>query len=59
MNGNTLVSEWTTDDPRALLHMGIEKADPNVFEQVRLKRYLEKAAQLFEPTIITIQPKEI
>ena len=52
-----LVSEWTTNDPRALLHQGIESADPNVFEQIKIKKFLERAAELFEPTKITIQGK--
>ena len=56
-NDKALVSSWTTDDPRALLHQGIEAADPNVFEQIKLKKFLEKAAQLFEPTKITIEGK--
>jgi len=56
-NGNALVSSWTTDDPRALLHQGIEAADPNVFEQIKVKKFLERAAELFEPTKITIEGK--
>ncbi len=56
-NDKALVSSWTTDDPRALLHQGIEAADPNVFEQIKLKKFLEKAAQLFETTKITIEGK--
>ena len=58
MDGNATVSEWTTDDPRAILHQGIEAAEPNTFEQVKVKKMLEKAAQLFEPINIAIIPKE-
>ena len=56
-DGNTLVSSWTTNDPQALLHQGIEASEPNVFSQVKMKQILEKAAQLFEPTTITIEGK--
>jgi len=32
-------------------------AEPNVFEAVKSKQMLEKAAKLFEPTKISIIPK--
>ena len=54
---NRLVGSWVTDDPRAVLHQAIDAADPNVFEQIKVKQALEKAAQLFEPTTITIEGK--
>jgi len=56
-NNKALVSEWTTDDPRAMVYKGIEAAEPNVFEQIKIKKVMEKAATLFEATSITIEGK--
>ena len=55
---NRLVSEWKTSDPRALLYQGIESADPDPFQQIKIKKILEKAAQLFEPTTISVISKQ-
>jgi len=56
-NGKALVSEWNTNDPRAVVYQGIEAADPNVFEQIKVKKMLEKASTLFQATKITIEGK--
>ena len=56
MDREYCVSEWKTDKPEDILNQGIEAAEPNVFEQIRIKRMLLKAAQLFEPTRISIIP---
>jgi len=56
-NGKAKLSEWITDDPRALLHQAIEQVEPDVFEQIKIKKMLEKAATLFEATKVTIQGK--
>ena len=53
-DGNAKLNEWTTNDPRALVHQGIEAAEPNVFEQNRIKQAVERAATLFQATKITI-----
>jgi len=53
-DGKAMLNEWTTNDPRALVHQGIEAAEPNVFEQNRMKQAVEKAATLFQATKITI-----
>jgi hypothetical protein len=55
--GNAKVSEWQTNDPRAIIHKGVEAADENVFEQVRIKKKIEEVARLFEPIKITIKGK--
>jgi len=57
-NGKAKVSEWTLDDPRALLHQAIEQVEPNVFTQIKVKKMLEKAASLFEAKSVTIEGKE-
>jgi len=56
-NGKAMISEWTTSDPRTLLHQAIAQVEPDVFEQNRIKKMLEKAATLFEATKVTIQGK--
>ncbi len=56
-DGKAMLSEWTTDNPRALLHQAIAQVEPDVFEQNRIKKMLEKAATLFEATKVTIQGK--
>ncbi len=56
-NGKALVSEWTTDDPRKLLHQAIESVEPDVFQQIKIKKMLEKAATLFEATTVTVEGK--
>ena len=53
-NGKAMTTEWTTDDPRALLHQAIEQVEPDVFEQIKIKKMLEKAATLFEATKVKI-----
>jgi len=58
MDREMTVSEWKTNDPEAILNQGIEAAEPNVFEQIRIKKMMRKAAELFQPTVITIQPKK-
>ncbi len=52
-----MISEWQTNDPRTVVHQGIEAAEPNVFEQNRMKQAVEKAATMFQATKITIQGK--
>ena len=56
-NGKALVNEWNTDDPRKLLHQAIESVEPDVFQQIKIKKMLEKAATLFEATIVTVEGK--
>jgi hypothetical protein len=56
-DGNAMVSEWKTDDPRAIVYKGIEAAEPNVFEQVKVKKMLEEVVKLFEPNKITVEGK--
>ena len=56
-DGNRKVSEWTLDEPRALLHQAIEQVEPSVFTQVKIKKMLEKAASLFEAKSVTIEGK--
>ena len=53
-NGKAMISEWQTNDPRTVVHQGIEAAEPNVFEQNRMKQAVERAATLFQATKITI-----
>ena len=55
--GNTKISEWQTDDPRAIIYKGVEAADKNVFEQVKVKKKIEEVARLFEPIKVTIKGK--
>ena len=55
--GNALISEWQTNNPRAIIYKGVEAADENVFEQVRIKKKIEEVARLFEPTKVTIKGK--
>jgi len=54
---NATVSEWTTDDPIGLLNQGIEAAEPEIFEQTRMKQAMLKAGKLFEATKVQIIPK--
>ena len=56
-DGDVLTHTWKTNDVRDLLHQGIDAAEPNVFETVKMKRTLEQVAKLFEPTKISIIPK--
>ena len=56
-DGNAITHEWSTNDVRELIHQGIDAAEPNVFETVRVKRTLEEVAKLFEPTKISVIPK--
>ena len=53
-NGKALVSEWQTEAPMELIHQGIDSVEPNVFEQIRIKKMLAKANDLFEPKKISI-----
>ena len=55
--GKALVSEWQTDEPRKLIHQGIEAAEKCVFTQIKMKKMLEKAATLFEAKIIIVEGK--
>ena len=57
IDGDTKTHEWKTNDVRELLHQGIDAAEPDVFESVKMKRALDKAAKLFEPTKISVVPK--
>ncbi len=56
-DGNALISEWKTDDPRAVMYSGIEASEPNVFDQIKMKKFVEKAATLFEATSVTVEGK--
>jgi hypothetical protein len=57
MKDTTLIKEWLVDDPMAIIHSAIEKVDSNIFEVLRIKKMLNKANDLFEPTKITIEQK--
>ena len=57
VEGKALVSEWKTNDYRATIHQGIEASDKDVFEQIKLKRMIDKTLELFEVEEIIIEPK--
>ena len=48
---------WTTDDPRSMVHKGIDATEDSVFDKVRMKQHLDKVFDLFEPTIIMVEGK--
>jgi len=58
VDGDALISEWTPSDHRALIHSGIDASEPNVFEQLKIKKTLDKCLSLFEVEKVTIEPKE-
>ena len=49
------LKSWTTDDPREMIHMGIDSTDDSIFDKVRMKQHLDKVFDLFEPKKITIK----
>ena len=56
-DGNALVSEWTLEDPKALLNNAVESIEQNIFEALRIKKAIDKSMSLFKPSKITIVGK--
>ena len=54
---NFISASWTTDDPRAMSHSGIDSTDDSVFDKVRMKQHVDLIFDLFEPKKITIEGK--
>jgi len=50
---------WLVDDPNKLVHQAVEAGhETDVFEAKRMKQFLMRALELFEPKKITIKQKE-
>lgn len=54
-DGNRLVHNWTSDDPRTTIHQGIDSTNDSVFDKMHMKRHLDVVFDLFEPKKIIVK----